>query len=121
MDMQKASFVAFVVIATLLFAAPAAAVDYGKVAIIAGGSALACGVVADVLSEDDDKAGNAWKAALLCGGIGAAYGASDSYARQQLGPDEDIRMAAEEEQQNRPKLNLLLTKERAGVLYRHQF
>ena len=88
---------------------------YVRVGIVAGGSALACGVVADVFSEDEHKSDNSWKAALVCGGIAAAFSANGQFAASSDLRDLGNRIAENRSEKNTPSFSLLLAKEKAGV------
>jgi hypothetical protein len=82
---------------------------YVKIAIVTGGSALACGVTADVLSDEGDKSDNALKAALVCGGIAAAVSAGDTATAHNGIQENKYVQAATHINRDPPLFNLLLS------------
>lgn len=82
--------------------------DIPRLLIVTVGSAVACGVVANSVSKEEDKSENTTNAALFCGSIGAvAFAMSDnsSVYGQQLQPQEKAPF----------QLSLLLREDKVGA------
>ncbi len=121
--MKKITFLLVFSVFALSLSSPvqAAMNPYVRIGIVAGGSALACGVIADVVSAEEDKSDNSWKAALVCGGIAAAISASDEMAVNYIESEDTQQIAQKKEEIVIPSIHLLLSKDKAGVQYNITF
>ena len=112
---------AFAVIST--HSASAAMNPYVRLGIITFGSALACSVAGDALTQDEaNKSTNATKAALFCGGIAAAMAASSdsSFAiNDSEGAVPQIFPVAEENAL--PPVSLVLRPNGAEIVFQSRF